>query len=64
MSLRSVSPTVGIVGVFALLVVLTIASSVHYLLSLLLPVLAVVGAAYTFSRYSTLKYRTYNRIHE
>ena len=31
MSLRSVSPTVGIVGVFALLVVLTIASSVHHL---------------------------------
>jgi membrane protein YdbS with pleckstrin-like domain len=64
MSLRQVSPTVGIVGVIVLLLALLLLTTLHYLLGGFIALVAVASMVYLFINYNTLKYRTYNGIHQ
>lgn len=64
MSLRQVSSTVGMVGVVVSLLALLLLTSLHYLLGGIIALAAVAGMIYLFINYNTLKYRTYNGIHQ
>lgn len=64
MSLRQVSPTVGMVGVIILFITLFFLASLHYLLGGIIALIAIAAVAYIIINYNTLKYRTYNGIHQ
>ncbi len=64
MSLRQVSPTIGIVGIVVFLLVLLLLTSLHYLLGGIVALTAISMMVYLFTHYNTLKYRTYDGIHQ